>query len=1444
MLINKNGVKPKQNIIDNIYMTAKDAFDLGDIDTFRSNLEKGSTRRSVYNSFLDNGIDVGTFEDFEYNINKGMKESGMVQFYAGSSEFGEQNPPDYAPMPQTVLDPVFTKDLDSTYIDMLDSKGVSISLDTVVNDENNTFRDFLNDANANGALNEFITKIQADKLQKEDKFFQEQYANQVVDKLDEYKAQQNLAIKNQKKEKQEPINPTDVDVKGGTDLAFDFSKYKKRIEDRKAKQQEALEGEKTLAEIMLEREGYPITDELVEKKLKDNRKQASSFIYNGLNDIAFNGQLSDEQLEDFSNRIYDRTVSQHAYDFGASVLEGLTLDLYDVSKNAVESELKDLEERTGLLLTDNVREKVADIMAQEYEQSINAVNRFAGNMAGFMLPVAGSIKVTHGLVANLSKTVPKLAKVIESKGIGKVLTKNALESLPVDVISAHNRAVRDSERYGEDYDSLLTMYLAMDIGAGAVLGTSIEKFIDWKKLNPNLFQKMKDKIKSTGEADYSKLSQDLKNIVDQGDVNAPKPDDTGQLEKNLEGFKVEPDQTVKKQDLEKNNDNQPLDGEAQKSPLPDNEKPKGVDDLKQEDVSNIKEIDEGKPQETPEDVAPKESASVIGLNLDAIRNVTSKLPSNIKKYGTSSGNLPKSAYKLTTESESAIQSIIRDVKYESRRLKSAVKESLPKVDNQEVMNKIDKLLKGEIDPSELPESVADVVARMRSQIDVLSKRLIDEGVSQGDLSLKIDDSMGTYVTRSYRLFDEPDEWRIFIKNTPEGTTLFNKAVSFIRKQYPDKSDDQLQGLVNEILDKGDFNSVVKSGKLGSKDLSTFKKRKNVPPEIRALMGEYTDPLVNYSKSIIKMANLIERSKLLNKIYDDGIGKYLHKEPTGKHASKIAFDESKTMNPLNGIYTTPEIKEAIDTYYKQAGEPPTWLRSYMALNGAIKLGKTVFNPITHVRNFTGNSGFALMNGHVNPLKSKKAVTAIFGDLLSSNEKFQSAYKRYLKLDVVNEDSRFGELQDIIKDVTGSENGVEKFIDKSLAKFSRKTREAVGSVYQAEDDFWKIFAFENELDRYKKAFPEKNELDLEKEVSEIIRDTYPTYSKVPLGVKNLRRFPLIGGFVSFPAEVYRTTKNSILLAQKEMANKATRSIGIKRSAGIISALTATSYLAMQSKALLGIGDEEEKARRRFMPDWDKNGAILFLDDENYVNLSYTDPHSGIVDPIKLLMSSEKEIDDSLVDAFKESMSPFIGEEIGASAIREIMSNKKESGSKVYFENDPTEVKAEKIRDYFWNKARPGFLSTIERIVDPDDKYEIERELTSVSTGLRFSKQDYERSMSFKINRLKKDLIDAKSVYRSMKYYNPSEDELEEGFKNSKEALIRIANEAKKDFDSAVMLGVKREVLVKMLKEKRLDTTIRGIILGKYGIDKIDNEYIKGRVDKKSGRKLQKRPQRRRR
>ena len=86
------------------------------------------------------------------------------------------------------------------------------------------------------------------------------------------------------------------------------------------------------------------------------------------------------------------------------------------------------------------------------------------------------------------------------------------------------------------------------------------------------------------------------------------------------------------------------------------------------------------------------------------------------------------------------------------------------------------------------------------------------------------------------------------------------------------------------------------------------------------------------------------------------------------------------------------------------------------------------------------------------------------------------------------------------------------------------------------------------------PRENKVDevferlLDEEAADIVRNTIPNYNLVPTAVKTIRKLPT-GNFVSFPAEILRTSTNILLRSIDEMLsdNPEISKIGLRRFAG---------------------------------------------------------------------------------------------------------------------------------------------------------------------------------------------------------------------------------------------------------------------------------------------------------
>ena len=149
-----------------------------------------------------------------------------------------------------------------------------------------------------------------------------------------------------------------------------------------------------------------------------------------------------------------------------------------------------------------------------------------------------------------------------------------------------------------------------------------------------------------------------------------------------------------------------------------------------------------------------------------------------------------------------------------------------------------------------------------------------------------------------------------------------------------------------------------------------------------------------------------------------------------------------------------------------------------------------------------------------------------------------------------------------------------------------------LYVAEDDFYKIYNFLAEFDNLKNAYRGARPLKIElaKQAASIVRNTVPNYAYVSDFIKGLRRSPL-GNFVSFPAEIIRTTFNSYRQGVKEVKDPAQLSIGARRLIrfGTLVAIIPPTVVEM-FRGMYGITRDELAAVRRFLPEWSRESTII--------------------------------------------------------------------------------------------------------------------------------------------------------------------------------------------------------------------------------------------------------------
>ena len=714
----------------------------------------------------------------------------------------------------------------------------------------------------------------------------------------------------------------------------------------------------------------------------------------------------------------------------------------------------------------------------------------------------------------------------------------------------------------------------------------------------------------------------------------------------------------------------------------------------------------------------------------AVREIDRKVVDRAKKFLKRQlfpgGLLPDMVFKEKITRDSKIEVVEFDTRNLIGRLEGAIKAAYGKEARAldiSTNEKLSKVLAGGIDTS-VPDAVRVRLEAMRTYIDGLSKHYLDvlfsdiqamqaqlEGAGKDidsdavrakiDLFETISSNIGKYVHRSYRAFDDP-KW---FKSIPDATLSAGRK--YLVERHISKGATQTEAerlaeiALHEILKTGtaydSMESFIKESKLGAKDLSILKKREDIAPEIRALLGEYMDPRLSFAKSTSKMARLVFNHLFLKKVQEIGMGQFLF-EGTDRPAAatkQIAADSSQAYAPLNGLWTFPHIDQAFKDALGRE-QMANWYRVIVQMNGFVKFGKTILSPTTAMRNWQSAAFFSIANGHFDWRDMSKSMAGIREYFTNGGDAAKLAYLRKMKrLGVVYDTPYAGEMMRLLDDSQMADwmaSGKVQLTVRQGLDYAKK-------FYAFGDDFWKIIGFENEKRSLMKHGYAESEA--ETEAAERIRNTYPTYSMVGRFVNALRRFPLAGTFVSFPAEIIRTSYHMLRYTAQDFKDTRTRPMAYRRAAGL--AVAASFAFAAQTitMAMFGIGDDEEEAVRDLAAPWQKNSALAFTGrDEKgnlqYFDLSFLDPYNYWKRPIIAILRDEP-WQDKFLEVGREVLTPFFGMDIMAGAIFDVASNKQQgTGRPVFKANDDPLSQLGDITNHLRKSLQPGLVSNLERAV----------------------------------------------------------------------------------------------------------------------------------------------------
>jgi hypothetical protein len=734
---------------------------------------------------------------------------------------------------------------------------------------------------------------------------------------------------------------------------------------------------------------------------------------------------------------------------------------------------------------------------------------------------------------------------------------------------------------------------------------------------------------------------------------------------------------------------------------------------------------------------------------------------------TSRGYWTKTLFDMSQKSQSEQRALISEASHVATRLNTSIDRMARQLASTSggsvedatntLMEKVHKAFTSgnRTDIAALPDDVRTEVVTARAMIDGLTQRMIDSPAVYEEFKKTLIDGQGKYLRRSYEAYTNP--------SYVPSPTARSEAVDFLTNEnmaqgMPFEEAAKLaEGRVVALLERDGrgldayINDAVKV------NTSVFSQRKDVPEELRKLLGEIVNPGDNVIQSARKLVGFVQADQFSRDLLEVGDGKFLFDSPQGIYTTPITGTntildvvEQGTEAAMpgqalgRGRYTTPEMARAISGTQVSFVSPSAddifskGLRAFIGWKGMSQSAKTIYSHTTHFKNLLGATMMRAANGS-NPVGSAtKAWRAVSNEIGGGvDAAAQKVYEDYLRLGIINTDVRLGDISEMMKTALDNPNGLGDWFVRKADEFNSTVGKVADTavntpraVYMGTDDFFKIGEFEDYYATLKEAFPNEPDEVLRQRAAKVVRDVLPNYDLVPNAIKQLRTLPF-GNFVGFPSEVVRTSNNIIKLGFEELSsgNPVLYARGLRR----LTAFTAfggagTEGLSDLTKTLAGLSSPEEQRAVDVISrtPWSQDPTVFVVRDAETGELykadtNSLDPYDFFRAPAKAALRqvqegtmTKQELDVMLMESsaafFSAALKPFLSEAIVTEALINAWvglsseSGETRSGSSLSSYGMSGADSTASTIGLFWETIEPGFVTSARRFADAYlNKYE---------------------------------------------------------------------------------------------------------------------------------------------
>ena len=807
-------------------------------------------------------------------------------------------------------------------------------------------------------------------------------------------------------------------------------------------------------------------------------------------------------------------------------------------------------------------------------------------------------------------------------------------------------------------------------------------------------------------------------------------------------------------------------------------------------------------------------------------------------------------------------------------------------------------------PTELQPLANDVRSEIRKTMSEF-KSLLPKGKKGDDLVKELEKievgNVGSYLVRSFSTFTNPnylpeksvlDKAIDYLsKNVIKGELRKEAIRDFPKLSTANAIKESAANLAETILRTGKadgVNPLVQLKEIGKlinfKDYKIIKTGEELPTAVKNLLGKEKNLKSSVSLTISEMISAAANKRALDVIAKSGIdNNWLFATASSARNAGILNPEKITKVPRLGnvlksdvteLYASPEF---VQMFRGSGGVLDNLLsipayRLIMQGKVGVQIGKTLYSPQTQVRNVTSAGLFALMNGHIGGKASvTNAMKMVFDDIFGAGKqgvdeiKFNNYVERLVRLGVWDENVVASELKAIVNQIKNNQvNTTDKLFDR-LVKMTPTDK--VARLYAGGDNLWKGFGFEFYRSDLRSALKNMSDIKqwfkfmgqpfddvnvvtgakktfddgLDEAAAYLLRNTYPTYSKVPPSIQNLRKLP-VGSFISFPAEILRTATNAISIGLKEAghSNPAIRQMGLRRLTGAsLTNFAIGTGIVSTAQYLTNSTDSQWDAYKRSgAAVWDSRSKLLpikgWKDGESAaVNFSYFSPYDSLHAPFAAAIAKAREQDlnpqetekyvldlmfseDGPVFTFLE---PFITEPIGFDRFIDVTTRngRKDQGGTVYSASDDLGAKFAKSFAYVLDGVQPGVTKSVDKVsgalgldlTKGGAPLKLFDELLALFAGTRIIRIDVKKSLKYQaatMNRLLRAVDENEQFYNVDNYAKNTPNDMIRTFENMQEEAFRIQKDMFiriKDFE---ILDLDEDQIRKILKDSGVSRKVR--------------------------------------